>query len=178
MRRPPYLRWIAAASIVLIAFAFEVDSRSMGLHPFLLNDVAPGEVIDEAAIEWREVPNGLLPIPDLDNPVAAHQLRQGDPLIVGSVTADSLVPIGWWSIPLNLPASARLGGWVRLILLASPDPGQTASAAGSVDGIVVELGEADAFSVSEAGLVAVPPSSANEVALAAAEERLMILYAP
>jgi hypothetical protein len=180
MRRPPYLRWIAAAALVLVALAFELESRTMATHPFLTRDVAPGEAITDDAVEWRPAPRGLLPMPNLADPIAAHHLSAGDPLTAGSVANDRLVPAGWWSIPLNLPSTARVGGRVGLVLL----PARDIAAAGLddavpqdwVEGVVVERGEADAFSVAGAGLVAVPPAAARAVAIAAAEERLMVLY--
>jgi hypothetical protein len=142
----------------------------------------PGEVITEDAIEWRPVPRGLLAMPDLEVPVAAHDLSAGDPLTPGSVTDQSIVPAGWWSIPLNLPASAYVGSRVRLVLLSSYNSESATGAGGIsdtwVEGVVVALGAADAFSVAEAGLVAVPPAAAQAVAVAAAEERLMVLYGP
>jgi hypothetical protein len=177
MRRPPYLRWTAALAILIGAAALELDDRTTSLHPFTTSDIEAGDVIDDSDLEWRPVPQGLLPAPALEAPVAAHDLRAGEPLTPSAVAADSLIPSGWWSIPLTLPGTARAGAQVRLVILTD-NPNTSTEAASAVEGIVVEAGAVDAFSVSEAGLVAVPADAADRVAVAAADERLIVLFRP
>lgn len=170
MRRPPYLRWLAAAAVLVVALALELSGRQSIQHPFAVHDIAAGATITHGDVEWRPVPAHLLPMPDLTNPVAAHDVAKGEPLRPSDVAPGSLVPPGWWSLPLVLPPSAVPGVAVRIVVLGDPTA--------TVEGIVVAASESDAFSMADAGLVAVPESHANLIAGAAAEDRIMILLRP
>lgn len=170
MRRPPYLRWLAAAAVLVVALAFELSDRRSTPHPFAVRDIAAGATITNGDIEWRPVPAHLLPLPDLTNPVAAHDVSRGEPLRPSDVASSSLVPPGWWSLPLVLPQSAVPGVAVRIVVLDEP--------MAAVEGIVVAAGESNAFSIADAGLVAVPESHADAIAAAAAADRVMILLRP
>ena len=182
MRRPPYLRWLAAAGIVIAAFAFEVAGRQSVEYPFAASDIRPGATLTGDIVEHRPVPAGLFPAPSIEGAVAAQSIRAGEPILPSAVLADSLAPKDWWALPLTLPAAAHVGAVVRLLVLTAA-PGFEAglppwASSQAVDGIVLDTGSSDAFAIDEAGLVAIPPEYADLVALAAAEDRLMILIRP
>jgi SAF domain len=168
LTRPPYLRWAAAAMLVLVALAWDLHGRAGVTYPFAATAIEAGAVIGKDDVEWRTAPRGLLPAPDLSAPVAARAIAAGDPILPSSLDEDAGVPEGWWAVPVALPAAATLGAAVRLIA-----PGGIES-----DGIVVAVGSSDLLSLSEAGLVAVPPESASAMASAAIEGTLIVLIAP
>ncbi len=64
--RPPYLRWAAAALLVLGALAWDLRSPAVELRPFASRPVRAGEALDASAVAWREVPAGLLALPQVD----------------------------------------------------------------------------------------------------------------
>ncbi|MDP8958908.1 MAG: hypothetical protein M3N51_06860 [Actinomycetota bacterium] len=178
-RRPPYLRWVAAALIVVAAVAVELRRPATTLHPFLKVAVTGGESLGEEAIEWREVPAGLLPLPELSGAVAARAAPAGEPLLPSSVAVEgqAAVPENWWALPLALPPRAFPGDPVQLVVVPI-DPLEEPL---SVPGLVVEraVDSDDPFAPSEpAGLVAVPGEASASVAAAAAEGRVMVTVAP
>lgn len=168
-RRPPYLRWIAAGGLVVAAVLMDLNDAAGGLHPFAARDLTKGEAVSDDAVEWRRVPAGLLDAPDLADAVAARDLAAGEPILQGSLRSGPEIPPGWWAVPLAVPASAVPGSAVRLVVLAPPLV---------VDGVVVRSGEAGAFGMPEAGLVAIPGADAVVVATAAARGELTILLEP
>ena len=108
-------------------------------------------------------------MPDLTDPVAAHDLAAGEPIVPSSVTATSPIPDGWWAVPVALPPGTAPGIRARLI---GSDPSF------EVEGIVVAAGEQDLLSFSDGGTVAVPPDAATTVALAARDGTLIVLLEP
>lgn len=163
LRRPPYLRWIAAGAILLIGLLMDLRGPDLEKYPFAAESLPPGEPVDEA-VEWRDVPTGLLPT--WNQPVsgiAASTVAAGDPLLP-SLLAEVVVPDGWWTVPIPLPVVAPPGTRLRV---------RHGSAGELIDGIVVGAGDANGF--EPVGMVAFPADAASTVAAAAANDALVVM---
>jgi hypothetical protein len=169
LTRPPYLRWAAAALLLIAALAWDLRGRSGEPYPFAARSIAAGTVIEEADVEWRTVPAGVLAIPDLSTPIAARAIPEGEPILPSAVDAEAGTPAGWWAVPVALPAAAGVGSRVRLIATDTRVESE---------GIVVATGSSDLLSISDAGLVAVPPERATAIATAAIAGTLIVLVEP
>ena len=170
LQRPPYLRWAAAALLVAGAVAWDLRGTGTETHPFLTVAVAAGSPIPADAVEWREVPAGLLERPDLDGRVAALDLAAGDPVTASVLTAPATAPEGWWAVPISLGRHARPGDEVMLVTI---DPPLT------IPGVVIEGEAGDAYSLDfRPAVVAVPGESAPLVAAAAGEGRIVAVVRP
>ncbi|MEN8113953.1 MAG: SAF domain-containing protein [Actinomycetota bacterium] len=169
LTRPPYLRWAAAASIVVFALVWDLRSTAEALYPFASKTISPGAPITDELVEWRPVPMGIMAMPDLSRPVASREIEAGEPIVPSAVSGETLVPEGWWSVPVALPATAEPGARVRLIGTEMPF---------DVEGVVVSRGTDDLFSYSDSGSVAVPPDAASNVAVAALDGTLIVLLEP
>jgi len=167
--RPPYLRWVAAAVLVVAALVWDLRGRSGVPYPFAAAPISPGAPIAESDVEWRTVPRGMLAMLDLSAPVAARAIAAGEPILPSAVDAEGGVPEGWWAVPVALPSAAQVGAEVRLI---TTDTGVES------EGIVVAVGSTDLLSIADAGLVAVPPDQATVIAAASAAGTLIVLVAP
>jgi SAF domain len=169
LTRPPYLRWAAAALILVGALVWDLRGRTGVLYPFAAVPISAGAAIGEGDVEWRTVPNGLMAPPDLAVPIAARAIDSGEPILPSALDTGGGVPAGWWSVPVTLPSAATVGTRVRLI---------ATEANVEADGVVVAAGTSDLLSISDAGLVAVPPERATPIARAAADGTLLVLVAP
>jgi Flp pilus assembly protein CpaB len=169
LTRPPYLLWAAAALLLIAALAWDVRGRSGVPYPFAAQPIAAGTAIEEADVEWRTMPAGVLAMPDLSAPIAARAIPAGEPILPSAVDAEAGVPSGWWAVPVALPAAAGVGSRVRLIATDTRVESE---------GIVVATGSSDLLSISDAALVAVPPERATAIATAAAAGTLIVLVAP
>ncbi|MEN8235229.1 MAG: SAF domain-containing protein [Actinomycetota bacterium] len=169
LTRPPYLRWAAAAAIVVFALAWDLHGNVEAPYPFASKAIGSGTAITDELVEWRSVPVGVMAMPDLSSPVASRDISAGEPIVPSAVSGETLIPDGWWSVSVALPASALPGARVRLIGTEIPF---------DVDGVVVSGGTNDLLSFSESGTVAVPPEIAAEVAVAARDGTLIVLIAP
>jgi hypothetical protein len=168
--RPPYLRWAAAALLVLGAFAWDQRSPATELRPFAARALTAGEAIEASAVAWRQVPAGLLPSPDLSSATAAVDLAAGDPLVAGVLRRGAAIPEGWWEIPVAIGAHADAGDEVMLVILDPP---------ASITGLVVTPQQGDAYSLDyRPAVVAVPGEEAARVATAAAAGTLVAAVAP
>ena len=169
LTRPPYLRRILAAAILVTAAVWDLLGRRTEPFPFAATDIPAGEAVAEELIDWRPVPAGMLALPDLAQPIAARAIASGEPLLPSSIGGEGPIPEDWWAVPVALPATALPGTEVRLVLFDPPL---------AVDGIVVASGERDLLSISDAGLVAVPAEAAESVARAAIDGEVAILVRP
>ncbi len=167
-RRPPYLRWVVGALIVAVAFAAELRGDATVRHPFVATDLAPGDPV-EPALEWKDVPAGMLPLPAVSGATAGRTIAAGEPLLPSHLGSGPVVPAGWWSVGLPLPAAAAPGTPVRVIV---DDPPM------GIDGVVTGTPTADAFGFEASGLVAVPGESADAIARAAGRGGVTVLIAP
>jgi SAF domain len=169
LSRPPYLRWLAAAAILAAAVAWDLAGRRSEPFPFAARPIAPGELIGGDDVAWRDLPVGLMEVPDLAAATASRPIGSGEPITTGSVGGDTAIPAGWWAVPLALPAAAVPGTEVRIVVI---EPAAT------VDGVVVATGDRDLLTVADAGLVAVPGEAAEAVARAAASGGVTVLLRP
>jgi hypothetical protein len=170
LQHPPYLRWAAAALILIGAAAWEFRPRTTHLHPFLTEQIEAGDVIGATDVEWREVPSGLLPLPDLSTPVAASRLSPGTPLLDPLLTGPVVVPDGWWTVPVQVGEHARPGDTVLLVVTDPPI---------AVSGTVIEAQSGDPYSIDyRPATVAVPQDAAPLVAAAASEGYLVAAVRP
>ena len=167
LTRPPYLRWVAAAAVVLAALLWDLRDEAEAPYPFAVSTISAGTPITESMVEWKNLPDGALALPDLSDPVAARDLPAGEPIVPSAVSGAPVVPDGWWSVPVPLSQRAVPGSQVRLI---------DALSGLEVDGFVVAAGSDDLLmSIDTSGLVAVPPNAAAAIAIAAAEGTLVVL---
>ena len=169
LTRPPYVRWAAAAAVVVAAFLWDLRGSSQILYPFASTAIAAGAPITETEAEWRRIPDGTMTLPDLRNPVAARDLPAGEPIVPSAVSGAMAIPDGWWSVPVPLPATALPGTTVHLV---------DATSGFETDGIVVAAGSNDMLSFEQSGMAAVPPDAATLIAIAASEGTLVVLLQP
>jgi len=169
LTRPPYLRWAAAVLLIVAALIWDLRGRTGTPYPFAARPIARGAVIGETDLEWKTVPNGVLSMPDLSALIAARAIAEGEPILPSAVDTDGGTPEGWWAVPVALPAAAAVGARVRLI---ATDSGVES------EGLVVATGSTDLLSISDAGLVAVPPENAATIATASVAGDLIVLVEP
>ncbi|MEZ5176408.1 MAG: SAF domain-containing protein [Acidimicrobiia bacterium] len=165
LSRPPYLRWLAAVALLAGAFAWDLSKGAAEPAPFAATTIERGTVIEASMIEWRQVPVGLLPAVELTG-VAATRIDRGEPIVASALSTAASIPIGWWTVPMDVPPAATPGASVRIVL---------ADGFGVV-GRVVEASRDDPFGMREPGLVAVPHEAADMVALAAASNQVVLLF--
>ncbi|MDH3606265.1 MAG: hypothetical protein OER12_04650 [Acidimicrobiia bacterium] len=164
--RPPLLRWMGAALLVVAAAVVEFWPSATVTHPFTASDTAAGDRLD---VEWRAVPAGLLVQPPLTGMVASHAMKRGEPITPSDVEAPIAVPAGWWALAVELPIPVAPGSETRLVLGEGP----------TVAGLVVAISEPDPFDISgPTALMAVPGEDAGRVAAAVAARELVVLVAP
>jgi hypothetical protein len=170
LQHPPYLRWGAAAFLVLAALGWDLRRPATELMPFAARALQSGEAIDSAAVEWKEVPAHLLPAADLAGTFAAVDLDRGDPLVDGVLRGLGATPDGWLEIPMETGIHARPGDEVVLVVTDPP---------ATVPGLVVDPQKGDAYSLDfRPAVVAVPSESAALVAAAAAQGTLVVAVKP
>jgi hypothetical protein len=169
LRKPPYLRWAAAAAIVAAALVWDLHGRATTPFPFAGRDLDAGQRIEEGDVEWRDLPAGAFTIPDLAGRMAAVAIGRGEPLIAPVLALDRGYPDDWWAVPVVLSSSAAPGSQVRIVVLEPPT---------TIDGVVARAGADDPFSLEATGLVAVPGEMAAQVAAAAVLGNVVVLERP
>lgn len=138
------------------------------LHPFVARTVPAGAAPE---VEWREIPAGLLPMPDLSAGVASHALNEGEPLTPSDLVPRSAAPDGWWALAVEMPAMVAPGTDVQLVV--------TTGRGATVPGVVLSADPSESsFGGTPTALVAVPGERAQEVVAAAADRSLAVLIAP
>lgn len=168
LKPPPLARRIAAIVLIVAAFAWDLRSAATEPYPFTSSPIDRGQRI-ETAIEWRQVPVGLLPA-HATSGRAAVDLPAGSPLLAMSVADAIDVPDGWWAIPIEAAAHASTGDTVMLI---AADPYL------DVEGLVTEGQQGDRFATGfRPALVAVPGSHAATIAAAALRGSLLVAVRP
>lgn len=166
--RPPYLRWIAAASLVLAALVWDVSKRATEPFPFAARNLTRGQLLTPEDVEWRSVPVDSLSLPDLAGASASTLIRAGDPIVPSLVTVAPPIPPDSWAVPVPLPLGAGAGMSVRLVFADGS----------ATSGIVVQPATEDALGLISEGLVAVGGDVAHIVALASANGDLIVLIEP
>jgi len=165
LQTPPWARWFAALLIAGLAVWIEVRPDASTPHPFAIEDIPAGAVIDESNTEQRMVPVGMIEAIELGR-VAGEPIGFDEPVLASDLEdRTGRVPEGWWMVEAALPSAARTGAAARLVML---DSGAAA------DGIVVSPAGDDPLG-SGLGMIAVEPDLATEVARAAKEGRLAVM---
>lgn len=171
--RPPYLRRIGAVLLIALAAWIDLRPSSMVQYPFASADLTAGATVDEASIEWRDVPAGLLPpAPPLEGALR-YPVGRGEPITPSVLSIDRpVIPEGWWALSTTMPEDVVPGQQVQLVVAgATPH---------AYPGIVVEPPPAaDPLTYDDPiGLVAVPADSAIPVAAAVIDGAISILVGP
>jgi hypothetical protein len=160
LRRPPYLRWLAAGLVVCVGLYLDTRSAPSVAYPFAAAPISIGESVTE--IEWREVPPDLLPAWDTGvSGVAASSIPAGTPL-VPSLLTETAIPAGWWSISLPVSRPVAPGTPIRVAF-------ENEIAEGLVVGAVSDNG----YEVTAP--VAFPPAQADLVARIAPNSALVVM---
>jgi hypothetical protein len=174
MRRPPYVAWLLGSLLVIVAVISDLRTPPQRAYPFAQSDIAIGDPVDPDLIEWRDLPDGSLPVVEVEGAVAGRPIGRGEPITPSAISREAVAPSGSWAVPLDLPAGAHVGDAVRLVATDPPL---------AVDGVVVEPSpgdteQLDPFAPSSAGLVAVPENVATAVAAAILNGDVLVLIAP
>lgn len=165
LARPPYLRWTAAALLVLVAAWSEFSPPPTTTLTFLAVDVAAGTPLDESHVVRRRVPAADITTVEPTG-IAAVDLEVGDPLLASLLT-DVAVPPGWNVIEAPVPDHAVPGSDATAIILAE------GSAPIEFPALVVSASGAGPFGEGS-GSLAVSAEWTAAAAAAAAEGRLVI----
>jgi hypothetical protein len=174
-RRPPYLRWAAAALLIIAAAWMDIRPQPTSRQPFAAVDLYPGIALDNTMIEWRSVPIGLLPPLDDPQGIVLHSVTAGEPLVPSILSATRIpTPEGWWTMEIHLPVGAVPGQAVQLILLPTGLEEDPRSVPGLV--IVPPPQDQDPLAIEpEPGLVAVPSEWATLAAAAVAQSSVTVI---
>jgi hypothetical protein len=165
LQSPPWGRWILAGLIAAVALWVELAPEPTESHPFAIEDIEPGEVVDDSNTESRPVASGLLTPVEMGSKTR-DLISAGDPVLVSDLGGDgTVVPPGWWVMEVALPRSAVSGDRARLVIL---DTGEV------VPGVVVEPVVEDPLG-SGLGTVAIAPDGVTDAAIAATGGRLAVL---
>lgn len=168
LQTPPWARWAAALVIAALAIWIEVRPEPTTPHPFAIEDLEPGDLVDEANTEMRPVPVGTFSPVELGK-TTNSPIRSGEPVLTSDLGEGGHgAPEGWWSLEIALPHGAHNGDPARIVLLDS----DVVAA-----GLVVAPADEDPLG-SGMGLVAVEPEQAAEVARAVGEGRAVVMVAP
>jgi hypothetical protein len=160
LRRPPYLRWLAAGLVVCVGLYLDTRSAPSVAYPFAAAPISIGESVTE--IEWREVPPDLLPVWESEVAgIATAPIPEGTPLLP-SLLAEAAVPAGWWSVTLPVSQPVAPGTPIRV---AFEDR--------VADGIVVGSFSDNGYDLTAP--VAFPPQQAELVAAIASNSALVVM---
>lgn len=163
MRRPPYLRWLIAAALIVIGLMLESGGGKTERYPFAATAVNAGTDI-ATAVEWRTVPSGLLPAwEDSVTGIAACDVLAGHPLLPG-LRKELAIPAGWWSIPVPLPVAATPGTRLRLLNSVTGE---------LVDGVLATTDTDDGFATVV--MVAFSPDDAPRAAQTVASDAFVVM---
>lgn len=156
-------------SLLIAAAAVWIEMRPESTipHPFAIDEISAGTVVDGTNTETRQMPAGALTPVELGQ-TALQPIRAGNPVLSSDIgDSHQMVPSNWWAIEISLPRSAQSGDVARLVLLDGGDV---------VEGVVVTPASDDPLG-SGLGMVAIEPEPAAEVARAAAEGRAAVMIA-
>lgn len=167
MTRPPYLRWAAAALILIAGLSIELRPSPSVDVPVAIDDVAAGSILQPTDVVWRQAPVGLFEPVDLPA-TATRRISAGSVVTIADLRAgEDSIPPDWWSIELPVPPGASAGDPI-LAVVAGGD--QTLAIRGMMSSDPVD----DGFSDRNA-LVAFSSDDAVTVAAAASENRVTVL---
>ena len=165
LQSAPWGRWLLSGLIACFALWIELRPEQMTKHPFALSRIEVGEPISAGNTTMERVPASLFIQIDPGS-VATSAIPAGAPIhVTDTESAASSIPPSWWVVSAEVPANARSGDTVKVVLL---DTGEV------VSGVIVTTAIDDGFSTSGGG-IAIEPTSAVGVAQAAAEGRIAVL---
>ncbi|MEX0795404.1 MAG: hypothetical protein WEB67_09080 [Acidimicrobiia bacterium] len=165
LQGPQWIRWTMVVIIAIVALWTEFRGDGMVEHPFAIETIAPGDEINDDAVEMRLVPSGLLPRIDAYG-VAARTFLPDEPITPGGIATEAAPAApGWWYLEIAVPRTARVGDPVQLVLI---DTGV------AVAGTVRAVADDDPLG-NGLGSVAIPPDQAVAVAAASANGRVVVL---
>lgn len=165
---PPYLRWLAAAVLIVAALLWDISERATEPFPFAASDLSRGQSIAPDDVQWRQVPVGSLSLPPLAGAIAKVAIISGDPIVASLVSAPTTHPADSWAVSVPLPIGAASGTSVSLVFADGTD----------VDGTIIQPATEDTLGLTTDGLVAVEDGAASAVALAAANGELVVMIRP
>ncbi len=173
-RRPPYLRWAAAALLVMMAVWLDLRPEPTERRPFAAVDLAEGTVIEKEMIDWKAVPADLLPDPGDPVGTVSRSVAAGEPLVSSAVARDRVAaPPGWWTLEITLPHGTYPGQSVHLVVLSDVINEPPEAISGMV---IAPAPPRDPLAMEDVpGLVAVPAESAVRAAAAAAESAVTVI---
>jgi hypothetical protein len=160
-----WIRWSVATLIIVVVVVGQLRDPSTVAYPFAGEAIGAGTEITAAAIEWRDVPDGLLPDAELIG-IARTDIAIGAPITPDRLATTPLVPPDWWTIELPVGRIATVGAAIRIVVL---EPNST------VTGVLTALPQADPFGGELLGTVAIPPDTADLVARAAAIDAVVTM---
>jgi hypothetical protein len=164
MRRPPYLRWIAAGTVLLVGLLVETRAAPTVRYPFAEAPIAAGAAIDDAIV-WREIPLDMLPEwPGAVAGIAVTGVAANDPILPSQI-GGLRIPVDWWAVALPLPSPVAAGTHIRVVLLDGT----------IIEGITLEGAIDTGFETT--GTVAFAPTDAPLVAQAASNDALVVMIA-
>lgn len=167
MTRPPYLRWAAAALVLIAGLSIELRPSPTVDVPVVIDDVPAGSVLLATDVVWRQAPAGLFDPVDLPA-TATRRISSGSVVTLADLrSGESPVPTDWWSIELPVPPGAAAGDPI-LAVVTSGDQ------ALAIRGVMASDPVDDGFS-DRNGLVAFSPDDAVTVAAATYENRVTVL---
>ncbi len=170
--RPPWIRWVLSATLVLTAFVVEINGPATSERWFARSDITAGDELLPSMFRQVQVPDGLFPLIE-PNGFAETDIQAGDPLTAGHLSAsDVSVPDDWWIIELAVPSHLRAGQEVLLVVLND-------ETSFTVNGlaVAVKTGSDPFGGHSASGSIAVPAASAATVAVASASGNVTVLTA-
>jgi hypothetical protein len=166
--RPPYLRWVAAAVLIIAALVWDISERATEPFPFAATNIDRGQLITPDEVQWRQVPVGSLSLPPLVGAIATVAIISGDPIVASLVSAATGHPADSWAVSVPLPIGATPGTSVSLVFADGTD----------VEGTIIQPATEDTLGLTTDGLVAVEDGAAGAVALAAANGELVVMIRP
>lgn len=173
LSRPPYLRWAFALTVLIISLASDLRPHPSAAHPFAIESIAAGSPVTLEAVEWRQIPTGVLEPVTLPA-VAARPLVAGEPVLAESLGEPvQATPPGWWVVALDWYDVPAPGTSLRAVVAPRSEIGPPTI----VEGVAVGSSGADGYG-STAVLVAVPPEAAPDLAVANRDGRVMLLVVP
>lgn len=165
LQTPPWSRWILSGLLVAFAVWLEFRPAASVDHPFATETISVGEAITPSNTEMLSIRQGLIDPVSLDS-VASSRVEAGNPVLRSDVEASSnAVPTDWWIVSADVPFGSVRGERARVVLL---DTGQV------VEAVIAAETTDDPFAAT-LGAVAVPSSSASDVAIAVATGRAAVL---
>lgn len=153
--------------ILLGAISWELRPLPTTLHPFAATDLSAGTTVEDAVLEWREIPAGVMPEIGEVTGHLVTEVAAGTPLVPALLSLEPEMPAGWWAFEVPVPSGTEPGNEVRLVVNVRLEPRV-------VPGLVVRLLGTSSLNGPTA-LVAVPESEVGAAAASLADGSLRTL---